>query len=261
MMHNDDRPVGRFLSRREALAPAFAAGFGVAGLFGASATASLAPRASAQATDGGRVPAAPDCVAQPEQTEGPYFVDHALERSDIRHDPATGRISPRAPLALQFVLSRVTPAGTCAVLSGAQVDIWHCDALGVYSDARDRTTDTIGQQFLRGYQVSDRGGVVRFNTIYPGWYRGRAVHIHFKIRVPGDSGRADEFTSQLYFPDDLSDRVHAADPYAAKKGQRLLNSRDMIFREGGTQLILPVVEKDGGYAATYRIAMRPGASR
>ncbi len=249
MMHNDDRPIGRFLSRREALA-----------LFGASATASLAPRASAQATEGGEVPAAPDCVAQPEQTEGPYFVDHVLERSDIRHDPATGRISPGAPLALQVVLSRVTPAGTCAVLSGAQVDIWHCDALGVYSDARDRTTDTIGQQFLRGYQVTDRGGVVRFNTIYPGWYQGRAVHIHFKIRVPGDGGRTDEFTSQLYFPDDLSDRVHAAEPYAAKKGQRLLNSRDMIFREGGTQLILPVVEQGGAYAATYRIAMRPGSS-
>ena len=148
MMHNDDRPIGRF----------FELGGKRSALFGASATASLAPRASAQATEGGEVPAAPDCVAQPEQTEGPYFVDHVLERSDIRHDPATGRISPGAPLALQFVLSRVTPAGTCAVLSGAQVDIWHCDALGVYSDARDRTTDTIGQQFLRGYQVTDGEG-------------------------------------------------------------------------------------------------------
>ena len=71
----------------------------------------------------------------------------------------------------------------------------------------------------------------------------------------------DEFTSQLYFPDELTDRVHAREPYAANKGQRLLNSRDMIFREGGTQLILPVVETEGGYAATYRIAMRPGESR
>lgn len=249
-MHNDDRPVGRFLSRREALA-----------LFGASATASLATRASAQATEGGQVPEAPDCVAQPEQTEGPYFVDKVLERSDIRPDPATGRISAGAPLALQFVLSKVTSTGACAVLPGAQVDIWHCDALGAYSDVRDRSRDTLGQQFLRGYQVSDREGRVRFVTIYPGWYRGRAVHIHFKIRVPGEAGRTDEFTSQLYFPDELTDRVHAAEPYAANTGQRLLNSRDMIFREGGTQLMLPVVEKDGGYATTYRIAMRPGASR
>jgi hypothetical protein len=74
--------------------------------------------------------------------------------------------------------------------------------------------------------------------------------------VPGDNGRIDEFTSQLYFSDQLTDRVHRAQPYAAHKGQRLLNSRDMIFREGGTRLVLPVVEEGGGYAATYRIAMR-----
>jgi hypothetical protein len=83
------------------------------------------------------------------------------------------------------------------------------------------------------------------------------VHIHFKIRTPGESGRIDEFTSQLYFQDELTDRVHAAPPYAANRGQRLLNSRDMIFRDGGTQLILPVVEEKGAYSATYRIAMRP----
>lgn len=249
-MHNDDRPIGRLLSRRAALA-----------LFGASATASLAHRASAQSADTGRLLETPDCVAQPEQTEGPFFVDKVLERSDIRLDPATGRISAGVPLVLQFALSKVTSNGACAVLPGAQVDIWHCDALGLYSDVSDRSTNTAGQQFLRGYQVSDKSGVVRFTTIYPGWYRGRAVHIHFKIRVSGDEGRTDEFTSQLYFHDELTDRVHAGQPYAANKGQRLLNSRDMIFREGGTQLILPVVEESGGYAATYRIAMRPGSAR
>ena len=245
-MHNDHRQVGRMLSRRE-----------VFGVLGASA---LAQRAVAQTSGAERVLPVPDCVAQPDQTEGPYFVDKALERSDIRLDPATGRTSAGAPLALQFVLTSVTPAGACAVLPGAQVDIWHCDASGRYSDVVDRSTDTRGQQFLRGYQVSDRDGVVRFATIYPGWYRGRAVHIHFKIRVPGEGGRTDEFTSQLYFSDELTDRVHAAEPYAANRGQRLLNARDMIFREGGTQLILPVVEGQGGYSATYRIAMRPGTS-
>jgi protocatechuate 3,4-dioxygenase beta subunit len=143
------------------------------------------------------------------------------------------------------------------VLPGAQLDIWHCDRLGQYSDVADRVADTRGQQFLRGYQVSDREGVVRFATIYPGWYRGRAVHIHFKVRTPGVNGGTDEFTSQLYFQDELTDRVHAAQPYAENRGQRLLNSRDMIFREGGTQLILPVVEGPGGYSAKYHIAMRP----
>ena len=249
-MHNDDRPMGRLLSRRAALA-----------LFGASATASLAHRASAQSAETGRLLETPDCVAQPEQTEGPFFVDKVLERSDIRLDPATGRISAGVPLTLQFALSKVTSNGACAILPGAQVDIWHCDALGLYSDVSDRSANTAGQQFLRGYQVSDESGVVRFTTIYPGWYRGRAVHIHCKVRTPGENGRIDEFTSQLYFPDELTDRVHAAPPYESNRGQRLLNSRDMIFREGGTQLILPVIQGAGGYAATYRIAMRPGHSR
>ena len=245
-MQNDDRRVGRLLNRREALA-----------FFGASAAA-LAPRVAAQVRSADPVLGVPDCVAQPEQTEGPYFVDTALERSDIRLDPMTGRITPGAPLALQFVLSRVTSTGACTVLPGAQVDIWHCDASGRYSDVADRNADTRGHQFLRGYQVSDAQGIVRFATIYPGWYRGRAVHIHFKVRTAGENVRTDEFTSQLYFADELTDRVHAAQPYAANRGQRLLNSRDMIFREGGTQLILPVVEAEAGYAATYRIAMRSG---
>jgi len=78
---------------------------------------------------------------------------------------------------------------------------------------------------------------VAFTTIYPGWYPGRAVHIHFKIRVPAAEGRTDEFTSQLYFGDVLTDQVHARTPYSAQRGQRLLNERDMIFREGGTQLV------------------------
>jgi protocatechuate 3,4-dioxygenase beta subunit len=253
-MHDDDRPIGSILTRRQALA-----------LFGATATASLAHGASADASEAAVSLAMADCVAQPEQTEGPYFVDNALERSDIRRDPASGRISAGAPLALQFVLSRVTPTGACAVLPAAQVDIWHCDALGVYSGVEDRYSNTRGQScvemFLRGYQISDERGIVRFTTIYPGWYRGRAVHIHFKMRVKAGGTLTDEFTSQLYFPDALTDRVHATEPYAANKGQRLLNSRDMIFREGATQLVLPVVEAAQGYAATYRIAMRPGVSR
>ena len=247
-MQNDDRPVGRFLTRRELMA-----------LFGASApVAAMTHRVTAGAPDAASALTAPDCVAQPRQTEGPYFVDERLQRSDIRLDPATGRTTAGAPLDLRLVVSQVTATGACAPLPGAQVDIWHCDAAGVYSDVRDRSFDTMGQKFLRGYQVTDADGRVRFTTIYPGWYPGRAVHIHFKIRVPAAAGRTDEFTSQLYFADELTDRVHAREPYSAKRGQRLLNVRDMIFRGGGAQLILPVVEGGAGYAATYRIAMRPG---
>ena len=243
-MHNDDRPIGQVLSRRRALA-----------LFGASAVAAIAP-ATRGVSAGALLAAAPDCIALPEQTEGPYFVDRALERSDIRRDPATGRTTAGEPLALRFELSQFTPAGACVVLPKAQVDIWHCDAVGAYSGVEDRVGSRAGEMFLRGHQVSDEAGVVRFTTIYPGWYPGRAVHIHFKVRAAAAGGRTDEFTSQLYFNDELTDRVHAREPYSAHRGQRLFNARDMIFREGGSQLVLPVREDEGGYAATFRIAMQ-----
>ena len=256
-MHDDDRPVGRRLSRRE-----------LVGLFGASVTAIAAgarePGAAAHAVgEVGQVPAgasldSQDCIALPQQTEGPYFVEERLKRSDIRYDPSNGAVSAGLPLELRLMISSVSDAGVCQVLANAQVDIWHCDAAGLYSDVRDRNRDTTGQKFLRGHQTTDAAGGARFTTIYPGWYGGRAVHIHFKVRTPGANGRTDEFTSQLYFDDALTDRVHALAPYSDHKGQRLLNSRDMIFREGGPKLVLPAVETGNGYAATFRIAMRPG---
>ena len=250
-MHNDDQPVGRVLSRREIMR--------VCGATSAAALAAgVATRAAARPSASTAIDAVPDCIALPAQTEGPYFVDEQLKRSDIRLEPSTGRTSDGVPLDLTFHLTRVSDAGACAILPGAMVDIWHCDAQGVYSGVRDRGFDTTDQTFLRGYQVTDEQGVVRFRTIYPGWYAGRAVHVHFKVRVTTGAGRADEFTSQLYFDDGLTDRVHANTPYASHKGQRLLNARDMIFREGGTRLVLPVAETAGGYVAAYRIAMRPG---
>ncbi len=249
-MHNDDKPVGQLLSRRRALA-----------FFGASAAASLAHGIPGAPANRPLLAAAPDCIAIPEQTEGPYFVDRAMERSDIRVDPVMGRTVCGVPLDLQFELSQVTPAGQCVVLPNAQFDIWHCDAAGEYSGVEEGRGSAAEQMFLRGYQRSGESGVVRFTTIYPGWYPGRAVHIHFKIRVPATNGRIDEFTSQLYFSDELTDRVHAQQPYALHRGQRLLNSRDMIFREGGSQLLLPVVDGEDAYQATFRIAMQPGQAR
>lgn len=254
-MDNDDRPVGRTLSRLE-----------LVGLCGVAAAATLetvrggfASKAAAGELLAATALSSQDCIAQPQQTEGPYFVDEQLERADIRDDPSNRQTSAGVPLDLRLIISSVTEAGACQSLAGAQVDIWHCDALGVYSGVRDRSVDTTGRKFLRGYQVTDDTGQVCFTTVYPGWYAGRAVHVHFKVRRPGANGRADEFTSQLYFDGALTDRVHAAwAPYASKKGQRFVNSRDMIFREGGTKLILPVVESDDGYAATFRVGMRPG---
>ncbi len=108
------------------------------------------------------------CVLTPAQTDGPYFVDERLNRADIRADPADG--SPRAGVPLTLTLRIAALDGTgCTPLSGAMVDIWHFDADGIYSDVVDGPSDTRGSKFLRGYQIADTEGAVRFTTIYPGW--------------------------------------------------------------------------------------------
>jgi protocatechuate 3,4-dioxygenase beta subunit len=183
-------------------------------------------------------------------------VDEKLLRSDIRTDPTTGVATAGAPLALTLVVSRVTPDGKCAPLGNAQVDLWQCDAMGVYSDVKDRSFNTVGQKFLRGHQMTDATGTANFVTIYPGWYPGRAVHIHFKIRTAAAGTAAYEFTSQFYFDESLSDRVFSREPYSTHSGQRTLNDRDGIYRQGGSQLMLAVNERGNGYAATFTVAMR-----
>jgi protocatechuate 3,4-dioxygenase beta subunit len=194
------------------------------------------------------------CLVRPEQTEGPYFVDERLHRSDIRSDPTSGTITPGTPLALTFQISRVR-AGECHPLQGAQIDIWHCDAAGIYSDVEDPGFNTIGKKFLRGYQLTDAQGAAQFLTIYPGWYPIRTVHIHFKIRTAPLARGSFEFTSQLYFPDDLTDIVHTALPYSSKGRRRVRNQHDFIFRDGGDQLILKPSATKGGYAVTFPIGL------
>jgi protocatechuate 3,4-dioxygenase beta subunit len=234
-MHTDDRPIGRALSRREVVA-----------LLGLSGVALLAGRAGGQP--------APLCIARPQQTEGPFFVEERLNRSDIRTDPATGAVKAGVPLQLAFAVSRLD-GGACTPLAGAQVDVWHCDALGAYSDTRGFGSDTVGQKFLRGYQVTDDAGAARFTTIYPGWYEGRTVHIHFKIRTRPAPGPGAEFTSQIYFDDGVTDRVHRQAPYASRGQGRVRNDRDGLFRSGGRQLLLPVTESGAGYAGTFAVAL------
>ena len=199
----------------------------------------------------------PACLVRPEQTEGPYFVDEKLHRSDIRVEPTDKSIKPGAPLRMEFRVSRIA-GGSCAPLTGAIVDVWHCDALGVYSDVRDRSFDTRGKKFLRGYQITDAKGIAQFLTIYPGWYEGRAVHIHFKIRNDASSERGYEFTSQLYFDESITDQVHNSAPYNSKGRRTTTHESDFLFRRGGKQLI-PVLTKDSqGYAAKFDIGLQVG---
>jgi protocatechuate 3,4-dioxygenase beta subunit len=257
---SDDAPIGRILSRREMLALLGGSG---AALLAACAPGSVRATASPASAAGSSDPASgaaasaivatPNCIVVPALTEGPYFVDEKLSRSDIRNDPTDGSVRPGTPLTLALNISRAS-GGACGVLTGATVDIWHCDALGVYSDASDPGFNTKGKKFLRGYQTTDSGGNVRFTTIYPGWYQGRAVHIHFKIRTPATNATYD-FTSQFFFDDSFSDQVYAQAPYSQKGSGRLRNGGDSIYTGGGDKLLLPVTKSASGYAAAFAIGL------
>ena len=251
-MKHEDIELGRVLTRREVLAALGVGGGALAAgrwVLGTGPTEALAAQAD------GIARTLPACVAKPEQTEGPFFVDAGLERSDIRADPSTGVVSEGIPLTLRINLSQISQ-GNCSALPGALVDVWQCDADGVYSGVDDdgAPPSAKGRQFLRGYQHTDDNGVARFTTIYPGWYRARAVHVHFKVRTEV-AGQPYEFTSQLYFDEALTDKVHAQAPYAARGQRTRMNADDRIFRDGGESLMAQVSEADDGYAATFELGL------
>lgn len=244
-----DRKLSKIINRRDVLALLRATG---TALFVVGCTSR---KSNAQSTAQNT---SPNCIVRPEQTEGPYFVDEKLNRSDIRLDPSDGEVKAGVPLQLTLQVSSASNT-SCTPIAGAVVDIWHCDALGVYSDVTDRSFDTVGKKFLRGYQVTDANGNVRFTTIYPGWYQGRTTHIHFKVRTNTASGQSYEFTSQLYFDDAVSDRVYTQAPYVSKGQRTEDNEQDGIFRRGGEQLLLSLTENpQGGYAANFDIGLQMG---
>ncbi|MFF2425525.1 intradiol ring-cleavage dioxygenase [Streptomyces mirabilis] len=221
-----DVPAGA--TRRSVIATLGGATLGVAalGLAATQATAATEHQAAAR-------PAAA-CVLTPEQTEGPYYLDLETVRKDITEG--------KAGVALTLRVT-VVDAATCAPLPQAAVDIWHCDALGVYSGyvAGGSTPDTT---FLRGVQLTDSAGVAEFTTVYPGWYVGRALHIHVKTHVGGSvsngtyHGGHVSHTGQLYFPEAYNTRIAALSPYRNNTVTRTLNARDGIYRNGGSSTLL-----------------------
>jgi protocatechuate 3,4-dioxygenase beta subunit len=264
---NDDLPVGHLIDRREAVRLLALSGaalvVGCKPSSGSSGAALGDSASSASVTTASTSTAAlPACVAKPELTVGPYFLDKQLDRSDIRVEPSTKVVKPGAPLALTFNVRQIAN-GQCTPLEDAMVDVWHCDAAGQYSGFNDNMVgfNTVGRKFLRGYQVTDAAGVARFTTVYPGWYRGRTVHIHFKIRTPaeaamaGDQAKAYEFTSQLFFDDAFTDSVFTRQPYAAKGKRDLRNSDDGIFQQSGGALTLNVAQSGDGYAGTFDVGL------
>ena len=212
------------------------------------------------------------CRVTPEEMEGPYWFDVDSVRRDIRED------REGTPLRLGL---RVQDAA-CAPISDAVVEIWHCDALGSYSGFESASASanapqnlrgaagagtqagpggtggggaggggaarTDDETYLRGAQVTDANGVVEFLTVYPGWYTGRAVHVHLKVHLGGTTA----LTSQLYFPDDVNDRAHAMAPYAAHTGSRTTNDVDLIFHADNLSAVAETTE---GWAAALTIGL------
>ena len=219
-------------------------------------TQSIASCADSTENDGGEP--IDGCVLTAALTEGPYFVDERLNRSDIRSDPATGAVSPGVPLDLTFNVSRVA-GGQCTPLTGAYLDVWHCDAAGVYSDVAGAGAT---REFLRGYQITDASGVAHFTTVYPGWYQGRAVHVHFKLRLIAGTTTTYEFTSQFFFNESVTDTVHAQQPYAARGQRDRRNTSDGIYNSLSASeknaLTLETTQNGNGFAGVIDLAVQVG---
>lgn len=243
-------PHRPFPSRRNALARIALSGAALLSIL-------VAKRSRPQSISGRELPS---CVVRPEQAQGPFFVAEELNRSDIRSDPRTGELKVGVPLRVSFRVSRLSGT-TCEPLAGARVDLWHSDASGRYSDVRGFAASTAGQQFLRGYQLTDAAGNAQFLTIFPGWYGGRCVHLHFKIRTEPSSAPGFAFTSQLYFEDALTERVFALEPYASRGLRWMRNEDDAIFREGGKQLLLAAEPDGSGYSASFDLGLQVGTGR
>ena len=189
----------------------------------------------------------PVCVLTPEATEGPFYFDANQLRQNIVED----RVG--APIRMAVRVMRVDEG--CAPLKDALVDIWHADAEGVYSGYPGQLggQDTSGQTFLRGTQVTDADGLVLFYTIYPGWYPGRTVHIHFKVRHRNNTYA----TSQLYFPDDFTNLVYSHAPYSDRPGRSTLNANDSVLRDDPAEgnLLASVGEDGDGYFGTITVGV------
>lgn len=205
------------------------------------------------------------CVpSTPTVTEGPYWVDEKLFRSDIRTDPSSGVARAGVPLTLTIAVQNLS-SSSCSALTGAYVDIWHCDAKGIYSDeptynpgGGTGNVNTSGQKFLRGYQITDANGQVQFTTIYPGWYSGRTIHIHIRVRTYSGTTVLGNFVSQIFFDESINNTVLAQPAYTRTTARDTSNANDMVYQVSNKERMLATAT--GSVAAGYTAAITLGVS-
>jgi protocatechuate 3,4-dioxygenase beta subunit len=200
----------------------------------------------------------------PGETEGPYWIDVNVNRSDVRSNTATGVVQAGFPLQLGINVSQLA-SNVVRPVRNAKVDIWHCSATGVYSAVAAQ--NTLGQNFLRGYQLTNAHGNTNFISIYPGWYSGRTLHIHFRIRLYSGTTVTYNFVSQLYFLESVTSLVYANAPYNTRPNRDTFNSTDMVYTgpsqgNGGSvssnsgQYLLLRLAKDGSRAvASFNVVL------
>jgi protocatechuate 3,4-dioxygenase beta subunit len=220
----------------------------LAGCSSSPASASSTTTSSATAT-GGPITAA-NCVVTPEETAGPY-----PDRTGMINQPAFFRqdiTEGRSGVPLTLALTVVNAARSCAAVANASVEIWQCDASGNYSEYAQPGYNGVGQTFLRGLQTTDASGRATFRTIYPGWYQGRATHIHVQVFVNGAAIK----TTQVAFPEDVTSAVYRTGVYASHGQSTTSNGGDMVFADG-TQYEMATLSGDpsSGYTATLAIGV------
>ncbi len=229
------------VTRREALAVIGAAGAAISLGCGSETPTSPSAMTTTGATDAGGTTAAA-CAVTPSETIGPYPSLTDMFRSDIRED--------RTGTALTLVLTVTNSNSACSPLAGATVDIWQCDAEGRYSQYSQGGFDGRASTFLRGIQTTDGSGRVTFTTIYPGWYQGRATHIHVEVLVNGRSLKV----TQIGFPESVNGDVYRSGVYAGRGLNPTSNTGDMVFADSIAQETAAVNGSPaGGYTAMFTI--------
>ena len=249
------------LSRRQAMGLFAGLGAGVVAVACSGGSSSKGASSSTRTTSAGASgttassASSAACVLTPEATDGPFYLDLDKVRSDITEG------KDGTPLDLKIT---VVDATGCTPIKDAAIDVWHCDAVGVYSGFSQAGAGGSGgpgggqsatddQTFLRGTQVTDANGLGQFQTIYPGWYRGRAVHIHMKVHVGGSVVH----TGQLFFDDGLTDQVYRSAPYSSRGTPDVRNSADDIYRSAGAaSAILAVTPNGQGYAGEITVGVK-----